>query len=116
MNTVEVVKNAIHWINQITKIAYDYIDTFIHDIFKLIGPICIGKDEELAIRNYIYFTELSLEKIERKKNDKKENEKGLYNKNYIQKNWNILYKCIKDTLNNYHNNKNNLIENGEYTR
>ena len=57
-----------------------------------------------------------MEEIERKKNYEKENEKGFYNKNYIQKNWNILLFCIKDTIQNYQNNKNNLSDNEEYTR
>ena len=57
-----------------------------------------------------------MEEIERKKNDEKENEKRFYNKNNIQKNWNILLFCIKDTIQNYQNNKNNLSDNEEYTR
>ena len=116
MNTTEIIKCSIHCITEITKNAYDYMDNYIKDIFNLFGRLCIGHDEELAIQSYIYFTELSLDEIERKKKDEKENEKGLYNKNYIQKNWNILLTCIIDSINNYQNNNNNLIENGEYTR
>ena len=116
INTAEVVKCAIHCITEITINAYEYLDTFMKDIFKLFSTICIGEDEELGIQSYIYFTELSLDEIERKKKDEKENEKGLYYKNYIQNNWNILFESIKDTINNYQKNQNNLIENGEYTR
>ena len=114
--TIEAVKFGIHCITKITKIAYDYMESFIEDLFKFFGQICLGKNEELAIQSYIYFTEISFEEIERKKNDIKENEKDFYNKNYIQKYWNLLFFCIKDNIKNYQNNKNNLIENGEYTR
>ena len=114
--TIEVVKFGIHCITEITKIAYKNMDSFIEEIFKFFGQMCLGKNEELSIQSYIYFTEISFEEIERKKNDTKEDEKASYNKNYIQKYWNILFFCIKDNIKNYQNNKNNFDENGEYTR
>jgi len=116
INSLEVVKSAIHCITDITKSAYDYIEEMICDLFKFFGNLCVGKDEEIAIQSYIYFTEISSEEIERRKKDEELNEKGFYNKNYIQNNWNILLICIQNTINNYKNNKNNLNENGEYTR
>ena len=116
INSIEVVKNAIHCITDITKVAYDYIGEMICDLFKFFGNMCVGKDEEIAIQSYIYFTEIALEEIDRKKKDEEANDKGLYNKNYIQNNWNIFFICIQNTLKNYKNNKNNLYKNGEYTR
>lgn len=116
INTIEVIKCGIHCITEITKIAYEYMGNFMTELFKFFGQSCVGKDEEIAIQSYIYFIEISLEELDRKKNDEKENENDFYNKNYIQKNWNILFFCIKDTIQNYNNDKNNLSDNGEYTR
>ena len=114
--SIDVAKSAIHCITEITKISYEYLDNFIENLFQFFGLLCIGKDEILAIQSYIYFTELSLEEIERKKIDESINEKGLNNKNYIQNNWKLLFNCIQNSIQNYQNNKNNLSEYGDYTR
>ena len=115
-NTIQVATNAIHCVIEIIKSAYIHMDPLVSELFKFFGQLCIGNDEELAIQSYIFFTEVSLEEIERKKEDEEENEKGINYKNYIEKNWNILFFCIKDTVKNYQNNKDNINENGEYTR
>ena len=116
INTIEVAENAIHCITEITKISYEYLDIFIEHLFKVFGLLCKGNNEILAIQSYIFFTELALEEIERKKFDEGAKEKGFNNKNYIQNNWKLLFNCIQNTIENYHNDKNNLNEGGEYTR
>jgi hypothetical protein len=116
INTIEVAKNSIHCITEISKIAYEYLDVFIESLFQFFGILCKGKEEILAIQSYIFFTELCLDEIERKKIDEASNGKSPINKNYIQNNWELLFSFIKNTIQNYGNDKNNLNYNGEYTR
>lgn len=54
INSIEVVKSAIHCITEMTKIAYEFMDIVIHDLFKFFGNMCVGKDEEIAIQSFIY--------------------------------------------------------------
>lgn len=126
INSQEVIKYGIHCITELTKMSYNSIEEFIPGLFQLFSKFCKGDDEILAIQSYIFFTELSTEEIERKKLDDDKNKKNnennyekkenLNNKNYIQNNWDFIFNCIQDTVKNYTKDKNNLNDNGEYTR
>lgn len=93
INTNEVGKIAIHTISKLIASAYDYIEPHFKNISEFFIIICKGNNEVLAIQSYIFFTEIALEEIDRKR-------KKLHFRQYMQSIWDILWPCIQHTLNN----------------
>ena len=100
INTEKVAKSAIHTISKLIITAYDYIEPHFKNISEFFISLCDGKDEELAIQSYIFFTDISNEEINRKN-------KQFHYKKYIQTIWDtFLWPCIQRSLNNRTNQKN----------
>ena len=87
-----IAKSAIHRITDVIIIAYDYMKKNINHIIEYIGILCNGENEELAIQSYILLIELAQEEYNRL-------QKKIKCFNYIDSNWNIIWKVIQNTLN-----------------
>ena len=99
INTEKVARYAIHRITQVIISAYDYVEPHFNNISEFFFMLCNGNNEELAIQSYIFFTEISMEEIDRKN-------KKINCKKYIQSIWDKLWPCIQHSLNNRTNQKN----------
>ena len=89
----QVAIEAIHTISDVIFKAYDYIQPHFRNFAQFLFILCNGKNENLAIQAYIFFTEFANEEYERSK-------KNLSNRNYINSIWDILWPTIKNSLDN----------------
>ena len=99
INTEKVAEKGIHTISKLIITAYDYIEPHFKNISEFFLILCNGNNEELAIQSYIFFTDISINEIDRK-------EKRFHYNKYMQSIWDKLWPCIQHSLNNRTNQTN----------